>query len=359
MKLLTLCKRQPQGRDMLARPYGRFHHLPGNLAAAGIEILQVFVGFRGDAPVHDLHDDMQRIACDVSLLSGIPQLSAIEGIARDFAPDWIAGFSDTWCGWLAHHLAKRTGSRLWIDAYDNYEAYMPWNLLLHALWRRAVRDADLVTAAGPQLAEKLSASHIDGAGVHVLPMAADPGFVPMDRAECRSRLQLPQDVPLLGYFGGWTRSRGSDLLLQMLRRVRMQNPDVRLVVSGRPPAVAMREPGVLALGYIEDALLPVAVNAVDVACVVTANTPFGRYSYPAKLCEAIACSVPLVASDSEPVRWMLGGDTRFLARVGDPAAFAERVLTNLAMGRVAYPSMPDWPGVSRDLESLLARHNRA
>ena len=233
---------------------------------------------------------------------------------------------------------------------------MPWNLPLHALWRRAVRDADLVTAAGPQLAEKLSVSRSAGALVHVLPMTADPGFVPMDRAECRTRLRLPQGVPLLGYFGGWTRSRGSEMLLRAFRHVRLRDPDVRLVISGRPPAIALREPGVLALGYIEDALLPVAVNAVDAACVVTANTAFGRYSYPAKLCEAMACGVPLVASDSEPVRWMLGEDTRFLARVGDPAAFAECVLTNLAMGRVAYPSMPDWPGLSRDLESLLIRH---
>ena len=35
MRLLFVCKRHPQQRDLVTRPYGRFFHLPVALAALG------------------------------------------------------------------------------------------------------------------------------------------------------------------------------------------------------------------------------------------------------------------------------------------------------------------------------------
>lgn len=42
-----------------------------------------------------------------------------------------------------------------IDAYDNYESYIPWLKLLHVLKRRALSRADLITAAGPNLLKQM------------------------------------------------------------------------------------------------------------------------------------------------------------------------------------------------------------
>ena len=72
-------------------------------------------------------------------------------------------------------------------------------------------------------------------------MAADPGFVPMDRAACRDRLGLPQETPLIGYSGGWASNRGTHILLEAFAQVRKARPDARLVlkalklVDQRPP----------------------------------------------------------------------------------------------------------------------------
>jgi glycosyltransferase involved in cell wall biosynthesis len=281
-------------------------------------------------------------------------LAAVDREAEAFRPDWIIACSDAWYGVIGRRLAERHGVRLAIDAYDNYEAYMPWNLPLHWAWRRAVRAAHLVTAAGPQLAALLQTHRRAGMPAQVLPMAADPEFSPMDKAQCRLSLQLPVNEPLLGYVGSWARNRGTDMLLDAFRRVRAERPQARLVLSGRPPAHAIAEPGVLNLGYIADEQLPVLVNALDVASIVTADTRFGRYSYPAKLCEAMACKVPVVATATEPVRWMLHDDTRHLVPLNDPASFATRALALLDSPSADYGERQDWAGIAAHFDRMLA-----
>lgn len=354
MRLLFLAKRQPQQRDLIDRPYGRFHHLPVALAALGHDVRVQLCSHRGLDSTQAQRQGVQWSSHDLRTLGPHGLLRRIESEARAFRPDWIIGCSDTWYGWLAHRLARRCDASLAIDAYDNYEAYMPWNVPLHFAWRRALREADLVTAAGPQLAALLQEHRPKGSRSGIVPMAADPGFSKLDKAQCRAALGLAPAAPLVGYSGGWTRSRGTWSLLDGFRRLRARIPDCQLVLSGRPPADACNEPGVVSLGYLDDAQLPLLLNALDVAAIVTANTAFGRYSYPAKLCEAMACGVPVVATATEPVRWMLNDDPRFLVPPGSTGEMADRMLSNLELGSVDYGVLPSWHESSLRFDALLA-----
>lgn len=354
MKVLFVCKRHPQQRDLIERPYGRFHHLPAGLAARGHDVAVMACSYRRLPSLELLRDGVAWSSDDVVALGAPRFLQAVGRRAAAFAPDWIIGCSDAWFGPLARRLARRTGARLAIDAYDNYEAYMRWNLPLHWAWRRALGAADLVTAAGPQLAALLDGHRRGRPATEILPMAADPEFLPRDRAECRQVLGLPAQAPLLGYIGSWTRSRGTHLILDAFARVRARRPDARLVLSGRPPADVLGVPGVVGLGYLPDAQLPLLVSALDVAGIVTADTAFGRFSYPAKLCEAMACGAPVVATATDALRWMLGDDRRHLVPLADAAAFAERVLALFEAPVADYPPQPRWPQVADRLAALLA-----
>ena len=353
MKVLFLAKRRPQQRDLLDRPYGRFHHLPVELAGRGHDVRVVLCSHQRLGRARREADGVAWSSHDIRDSGIAGALAAIEAEARSFRPDWIVGCSDAWYGWLARRLARRLDARLLVDAYDDYEAYMPWNLPLHWAWRRAVGVADQVTAAGPQLAALLDRQRGGRAPARIVPMAADPMFVPHERASARTAVGLPQDVPLLGYSGGWAANRGTDVLLDAFRRVRDRCAEARLVLTGRPPAHALAEPGVIALGYVEDAALPLVLSSLDVACVITADTAFGRSSYPAKLCEAMACGIPVVATATGPVRWMLRDDPRFLAPIGDPQAIAERILAALGAPRVDYGGLPTWRQNARLLEEIL------
>lgn len=354
MRILFVGKRHPQQRDLIERPYGRFHHLPTALAALGHDVRVLLCSHRKSPGVDIERDGVRWSSRDIALDGPTRLLSWVRREAAAFRPDWVIGMSDAWYGWLAHSISRRVGCRLGIDAYDNYEAYMRWNLPLHWAWRRSLHAADLVTAAGPQLAERLQRQRRSRRTVDILPMTADPVFGPRDRVACRIALGLPPEAPLLGYVGSWTQSRGTHLIVDAFDRIRAVRPDARLVLSGKPPASVLDLPGVIGLGYLPDDRLPLLVSALDVACIVTANTAFGRYSYPAKLCEAMACRVPVVASATDAVAWMLGGRERHLAPPGDPAAFAQRTLSLLRQPTSEYDPLPTWTELGRRLGDLLA-----
>lgn len=358
MKLLFVCKRHPQQRDLIERPYGRFHHLPRELAALGHDVRVLLCSHRKLPPLRTSMAGVEWISGDLRSGGPLRYLREARAEAKAFQPDWVIGLSDTYCGWLAQHLSGLTGARLAVDAYDNFEAYMPWNLPLHWLWRRAVRAADLVTAAGPQLAERLQSHRGRGHPTEILAMAADPEFVPLDRTECRRQLGLPLSEPLLGYIGSWSKDRGSHLLLDAFALVRAARPDVRLVLSGRPPAEALQTPGVISSGYVADEQLPALVNALDVACVITADTGFGLYSYPAKLCEAMACGVPVAATATPAVRWMLGEREVCMAPLGDAQAYARRLLEQLDAVRADYGTNPSWASLAARYDALLGSVER-
>jgi glycosyltransferase involved in cell wall biosynthesis len=355
LRLLFVCKRHPQQRDLVTRPYGRFFNLPTALAGLGHEVAVTLCSHRALPTERFQRDGVDWASEDVRTRGPARFLAAVDARAADFSPDWVIGCSDTWYGILARRLARRRGARLAIDAYDNYEAYMPWNKPLHWQWRRSVRSAELVTAAGPQLAALLQRHRSGGRPVEVLPMTADPEFVPLDREQCRMRMQLPLHAPLVGYVGSWTRNRGTYLLMDAFARIHAALPEARLVLSGRPPAEVLNEPNVVGLGYVADADLPVLVNALDVACVVTAETSFGRYSYPAKLCEAMSCGVPTVATATDAVRWMLGGREQHLAPVDDAVGFADRVLALLHSPDTNYAPLSNWEDIAARWEGLLSQ----
>lgn len=348
-------KRYPQNRDLLKRPFGRFHHLPDELARRGHQVTVLLASYLND-PDACMERDGLRVHSVSARGTGMARyLKRARQFAREERADWIGGLSDTWYALMAKHLALRSGARLWIDAYDNYASYIPWAWPLHRAWRKAARQADLLTVAGPTLEQLLGSERAAGSTL-VLPMAPDPiGFEPGDMRAARTRLGLPGDAPLVAFGGGVHPSRDLDTLFRAVEIARRQCPQLKLVLSGRRFRGVELPADALWLGYLPDDAMPTLYQAVDVVAVMNTPGAFGDYSYPIKLYEAMACGRPVVASRTDSTAWVLRDHPQRLVTPGSPDALAAALLRALQEKTVAYGALPTWTGNADMLEAALLR----
>jgi glycosyltransferase involved in cell wall biosynthesis len=352
MKILFLSKRRPQGKDLLARPYGRFFHIPRTLAQRGHEVTLLLLSYRKEPRVTVEKEGLTWISESLYPAGPFTYVARAKRLVERVKPDWIVGFSDTYYGILAVTLGQRYHIGTVIDAYDNYESYIPWLTPLHYFWRKALAKATLVTAAGPQLAEFLASFRNDKRAT-IVPMAPDPHFRPMDRRTCRLKLGLPLDKKILGYCGSLFRNRGVEIMFKAFEILRSQDSDLNFVLTGRRERGLFLPAFFLHLGYLPDHLIPLFLNSLDVLIIVNRVSNFGNFSYPVKLYEGMSCRIPVVVTETGPTKWILGNREQFLAAAEDPSDLACRTRSILSLGRADYGDVGSWEHSSEIIERAL------
>ena len=140
MKLIFLSKRRPQNRDLLSNPYGRFYHIPKFLAEMGHEVHLVLADYEKSPSHTSTFEEISIHSFSAFNPTPLSYISKTNALIKSVRPDMIIGFSDTWYGILAEYLGRRNNIPSLIDAYDNYESYMPWCMPLHWAWRKAYHD---------------------------------------------------------------------------------------------------------------------------------------------------------------------------------------------------------------------------
>jgi phosphatidyl-myo-inositol alpha-mannosyltransferase len=137
----------------------------------------------------------------------------------------------------------------------------------------------------------------------------------------------PREGGTVGFVGRYDEPRkGMEVLIPAMEQLAAERPGIRLVVAGRGDADDFRGqlPRALAhrvelLGQVSDADKARMLRSVDVYCAP--NT--GQESFGVILLEAMAARTPVVASDLEAFRRVLGnGAAGRLFPVGDPMALA-------------------------------------
>ncbi|PCI21441.1 MAG: hypothetical protein COB62_03650 [Piscirickettsiaceae bacterium] len=354
MNILFLCKRRPQNRDLIERPYGRFYNLPKCLSAMGHQVT-LFLGSYKDEPPEDIKMEGMSVFSRRMFPNIFGFYLEVKELSQILKPDVIVCFSDTWFGIIGASIAKTLGASLVIDAYDNYEAYLPAAKPLHWLWRWSLNRADALTAAGPQLLEKLTESN-DKALKAVIPMTADDLFKPLKMVSCRERLNLPLNNKLVGYAGSANKSRGGDVFKEAIKILFAERNDVDLVVSGRLK-ISMELPlnRLHDLGYIQDDLMPIVLNSCDLLITVNKDSAFGQFSYPIKVYEALACKRQILATDTLPARWILKNNEHFLVPFNNARVMAFKIGELLDNPIDVEMLNYDWKDAAYKLERVLKR----
>lgn len=175
------------------------------------------------------------------------------------------------------------------------------------------------------LARRLQVEHL-GSDALEIPNGVDVAFY----ATAQPLPGYPRPGGTVGFVGRYNEPRkGMSVLLQALRALAPQRPDLRALVVGPGDADALlAEAGpVLAprldlLGLVDDETKARAMRSVDLYCAPN----IGGESFGIVLTEAMAAATPVVASDLDAFRRVLdNGRAGELVPAGDPGALADRL----------------------------------
>jgi phosphatidyl-myo-inositol alpha-mannosyltransferase len=203
------------------------------------------------------------------------------------------------------------------------------------------------------LARRVQVEHLGGDAVEI------PNGVDVEELATGAPLPGYPRPETVGFLGRFDEPRkGMPVLLDAVRRLAPDRPRLRVLVVGRGDAAGLRRAaGPVAdrldvLGPVDDATKAAALRSMDVFCAP--NT--GGESFGIVLAEALAAGAPVLASDLDAFRDVLGAPAAGeLFAVGDAAALAARLATLLddparraalaAAGRVRAEDF-GWPAVA-------------
>jgi glycosyltransferase involved in cell wall biosynthesis len=261
-------------------------------------------------------------------------------------------------------IARRASARARVvfATFQNIDKAYPWPL--SSFERTSMNRADGWIAFGHTAAGALTDRRGYAGKPHrIIPPGVDMARFQPDAAagrDVRRSLGWPEDALVVGYLGRFVAEKGIDDLCAALARTRA---DWRaLFVGGGPLSteidrLAVAHPGrvKIAGGVAHDAV-PRWLNAMTVLCAPSRTTTKWREQFGRMLIEAMACGIPVVASDSGEMPAVAAGAGRVLPE-GSPEAWARELdailgdapLRNAmaAAGRERAAAEFAWPVVAR------------
>lgn len=364
MRIAFLCKRRYMGKDVIVDSYARLYEIPHQLAQMGHEVRGYCLSYQGHDEGEWTHDAPPGSLVWQSRSTGRLHLPALVRYPRymllqlrAFAPDIVIGASDIPHVALGSWLARQLRRPFVADLYDNFEGFGQAQIPgMVPMLRRAVRSAQLVTTTSEPLRELVVDIYKARGEVVAMPSTVDKSvFKPRDHAACRQALGLPSDAVLVGTAGGLMENRGIGTLYNAWRMIAARRENVHLVLAGPidkgcPPPPEDR---VHYLGMLAHERTAELFSALDVGVICLRDTPFGRYCFPQKAYEMLACELPIVAASIGVMPHLLAATPDCLYQADDPADLARTVLRQLARPEVAQVPVNDWAEVVGAMEQRL------
>ena len=173
--------------------------------------------------------------------------------------------------------------------------------------------------------------------IDVVPRGRDPGRLgnrTVERREhARRLLGVAPSTPLILAACRQEHAKGLDVLLRAIACVRVDRPEVRLVVAGREGNESAALLGLVAELSLDESVrfvgdrrdVPDLMCAADVLALPSRREGFGSV-----LLEAMALGAPIVVSNLPPVREVLAPDEALFVPVGDPGELAGALDASIA-----------------------------
>ena len=356
MNILWLIKRWTMGHDVIGERFGRYYHLPVELARRGHTVTVLTLDYRQAGQKRIEHSGVTWLSSGKAL-SGLPGLlQQAAQIIRTTQPDWILGGTDMHFCILANWLGSRYSTAVAQDIYDDFETFASGRLCRLGRWYyRSLNSSARVFSFHSKLSTYLT-DKAPRARHAVVPNGIDPQrFHPRDRESCRTRLNLPAGAPVIGYFGA-LHPRGMQPLWQAYAEIKRAIPDIHMIIAGhKPPRITITDPSVRYVGVLPQEEVPLYLNACSVVCIVCYKQlrDLG-FSLPMKSIEYMACQVPFVAPDIGGLPDEEGVTPAMLYTPNSAADLREKLLLQLRNTQPRFPQQTSWSQAAGIIETELS-----
>ena len=135
----------------------------------------------------------------------------------------------------------------------------------------------------------------------------------------------------------------------------LTDSEIQLVLAGPRDSSADMPWGddVHDLGILEHSDVAKLYSALDLGIICNLDSAFGRYCYPQKFFEILACGTPVIAAAVGTMHDMLENHPHALYRPGDPDSLAAGIQGLLANRHIPDFPIPDWETRASELETLM------
>ncbi|MCP4625472.1 MAG: glycosyltransferase, partial [bacterium] len=182
-------------------------------------------------------------------------------------------------------------------------------------------------------------------------------FFPLDKKSCRAELRLPTDCQLIGTAGALDDNRGIQSLYGAFDIIKDRYPDLHLVLAGPRKGNLPRTERIRDLGVLPLEKVPLVLNALDVAVICNRNSEFGKYCFPQKAAEIMACDVPLIAARVGSMAGLFKKHPEWLFTPESKRDLATALEYRLAHRTTDYTNVTSWQKAAKILEKLMFQLN--
>jgi len=349
-------------KDLIDDRFGRFRELPAALAKMGHSVYGVCLSYQNrpqgafnDGPVCWQSVNLGRFGLGLFKFTAVAQ-------RRMTSTDLIWAGSDSFYGIIACALGKINRIPVIFDIYDNFDEFLAGRLpVVRQLYHWAIRASDALTTFSQPYARYLKTKRCRHAKVTVIENAVrNDLFRPMNKKKCREMFSLPQNAVIIGTAGALYKKREVDLLFDAYMKLSPEYPNLHLAVAGpRDHSLAIPEgEKIHDCGILSFEAVPSFLNALDVAVICYADDEYGKYCFPQKTREMMACDVPIVAANVGSLREIFAGRPDCLYQTGDIQSLQCAIERRFSNRRTAYEKGPTWLQMAKVFEGLMESVSR-
>jgi glycosyltransferase involved in cell wall biosynthesis len=254
-------------------------------------------------------------------------------------------------------LGKRYKVPVIFDIYENFGKFFVAKLpIAKQLYHWAIRESDAVTCLSNPFAKYIQANFPAQENTFPIEFAVRHDlFKPLDKLKCRQNLGLPLDVRLVGTTGSIKKRREVDLLFDAFSQLKEKYADLHLVFAGqRDGSVKIPiDSRIHDLGSLPFEKVPDLINAMDIGVVCYANDDYGKYCFPQKTREFMACQTPVIAAGVGALKELFMDKPDWLYEPGSSNSLANTLEKRFSDLSTDYMPPPSWTDLTKKLEKIM------